>query len=144
MKPGVTGDILHASCVAVDGRGLLILGPSGAGKSALAIRLIALGAALVSDDRTRVTVREGVLEASCPSPAQKGLIEARGIGILHAPSVDAVPLRLAIDLAQPEPDRLPPFRTVTILGNQLPLVLHPQNDHFPDALMLYLRHGRQA
>ena len=137
-------DILHASCVAVDGRGLLILGPSGAGKSALAIRLLALGARLVSDDRTRIEAREDCLSASCPTPALQGMIEARGLGILRAPAVDSATLTLAVDLGQPETDRLPPFRTVTILGIPLPLVLHPQNDHFPDALMLYLRHGRQA
>lgn len=137
-------DILHASCVAVDGRGLLILGPSGAGKSTLAIRLVALGAALVSDDRTLVSVRDGRLVGDCPRAAMKGLIEARGIGLLRAPATESVPLTLAIDLGQPETDRLPPQRKVTILGIPLPLVLHPQNDHFPDALMLYLRHGRQA
>ena len=137
-------DILHASCVAVDGCGLLILGPSGAGKSALAIRLIALGAKLVSDDRTRVQAGAGRLTASCPNPALQGLVEARGLGILRAPAVDSVTLTLAIDLAQPEPERLPPQRRVTILGISLPLVLHPQNDHLGDALMLYLRHGRQA
>ena len=140
----MTDTVLHASCVAVDRRGLLILGPSGAGKSALAIRLVALGAQLVSDDRTRVTAKDGVLEASCPNPALQGLVEARGLGVLRAPTVDAVPLALAIDLGQPETERLPPRRTVTIRGIPLPLVLHPQNDHFPDALMLYLRHGRQA
>ena len=137
-------DILHASCVAVEGRGLLILGPSGAGKSGLAIRLIALGAALVSDDRTLVTTEGGDLIASCPRPALQGLIEARGLGLLQAPVADGARLVLAVDLSRPEPDRLPPFRTVTILGMALSLVLHPQNDHFPDALMLYLRHGRRA
>ncbi len=137
-------EILHASCIALDGRGLLILGPSGAGKSSLAIRMMALGASLVSDDRTLVFVRDGHLVGDCPRVAMKGLIEARGVGLLRAPAVDSVVLTLAIDLGQPEPDRLPPFRTVTILGIPLPLVLHPQNDHFPDALMLYLRHGRQA
>jgi HPr kinase/phosphorylase len=140
----VTGEILHASCVAFEGRGLLILGPSRSGKSSLAIRLIALGAVLVSDDRTRVTAREGRLTASCASPNIHGLIEARGIGLLRAPTVESAGLALAIDLGQTESDRLPPFRTVTILGCALSLVLHPQNDHFPDALMLYLRHGRQA
>jgi HPr kinase/phosphorylase len=137
-------EILHASCVAVDGRGLLILGPSGSGKSAISLRLIALGAVLVSDDRTLVTANAGRLTASCPNPALHGLIEARGLGILRAPCVDSVALALAVDLGQRETDRLPPQRRVTILGTELSLVLHPQNDHFPDALMLYLRHGRQA
>lgn len=140
----MTEEVLHASCVAVEGRGLLIQGPSGSGKSALAIRLIALGAVLVSDDRTRISAQEGRLIASCPSPAIRGLVESRGMGLLRAPCVESVPLHLAIELGQSETERLPPFRTVTILGVGLPLVLHPQNDHFPDALMLYLRHGRQA
>jgi HPr kinase/phosphorylase len=103
-----------------------------------------LGAALVSDDQTLVTPKGDVLTASCPNPALRGLVEARGLGLLRAPFVESVPLALALDLAQPETNRLPPSRTVTILGIPLSLVLHPQNDHFPDALMLYLRHGRQA
>ncbi|MGL4239464.1 HPr kinase/phosphorylase [Tabrizicola sp.] len=136
--------ILHASCVAVDGRGLLILGPSGAGKSSLAIRLLALGATLVSDDQTLVAVQDGHLTATCPKPAIRGLIEARGLGLLRAPVLDSARLVLVADLSQPETERLPPARTVTILGCTLALVLQVQNDHFPDALMLYLRHGRQA
>jgi HPr kinase/phosphorylase len=37
--------------VSVDGVGILIVGPSGSGKSTLAMKLIALGAFLVGDDR---------------------------------------------------------------------------------------------
>ncbi|MDA3887407.1 MAG: serine kinase, partial [Allgaiera sp.] len=59
--------ILHASCVALDGRGVLILGPSGAGKSGLALQLMALGARLVADDRTRLNPRAGRLIARAPS-----------------------------------------------------------------------------
>ena len=138
------GETLHATTVAIDGGGLLILGPSGAGKSSLALRLVSLGAALVSDDRTRLTVVGGELRATCPNADLLGLIEVRGVGVLRAPALPSAVIRLVADLGQPEPDRLPPRRTVTILGVALPLVLHPQNDHFPDALMLYLRHGRQA
>ena len=144
MTTRVTEDILHASCVSVEGRGLLILGPSGAGKSALALRLVSLGARLVSDDRTRVRVVEQALIASCPNPDLCGVIEARGIGLLRAPFLPETPVGLVTDLSQTETERLPPFRTVTILGIALSLVLHAQNDHFPDALMLYLRNGRQA
>jgi HPr kinase/phosphorylase len=140
----LTTEILHATSVAVDGRGLLILGPSGSGKSALALRLVSRGAALIADDRTRVERAEDRLVASCPNPDFAGLIEARGIGILRAPALALATLALVVDLGQVETDRLPPPRSVTILGVKLSLVLQVQNDHFPDALMLYLRHGRQA
>jgi HPr kinase/phosphorylase len=136
-------EVLHATCVAVAGRGLLILGPSGAGKSALALRMLSLGASLVADDRTELTADSGELTARCPA-AIRGLIEARGLGLLRADTVDSAPVVLVADLGRDEPDRLPPTRKITILGCEADLVLHPQNDHFPDALMLYLRHGRQA
>lgn len=141
---GPASQIVHASCVAVEGRGLLITGPSGAGKSSLAIRLLALGAGLVSDDRTAIWSEEGRVFARCPAPVIGGLIEARGIGLLHAPTVDSARITLVADLARRETERLPPFRKVTVLNCALPLVLQVQNDHFAEALMLYLRHGRQA
>jgi HPr kinase/phosphorylase len=139
----VTRALLHASCVAAFGRGLLILGPSGSGKSALALRLITLGAQLVADDQTDLAVEDGRLVARCP-PAIRGLIEARGVGLLRAEPLDAAPVVLVADLGQTEDQRLPPARRITILGYEADLVLHPQNDHFPDALMLYLRLGRQG
>lgn len=135
--------ILHATCVAVDGRGLLIIGPSGSGKSALGLRLMSLGARLVADDRTELVFRDGRLVARSPA-AIKGLIEARGVGILHAPTAGAAEVALVADLGQVEDQRLPPARRITILGCELDLVLQARNDHFPDALMLYLRFGRQA
>lgn len=139
----MTETILHASCVAVQGRGLLILGPSGSGKSALALRLLALGAGLVADDRTQLTAADGRLMARCPPPLL-GLIEARGVGLLRAEPLSAASVCLVADLGQTEDQRLPPHRRVTILGCELDLVLHPRNDHFPEALLLYLRNGRQT
>lgn len=135
--------ILHASCVAAGGRGLLILGPSGAGKSALALQLLALGASLVADDQTELAAKDGQLIARCPTPIT-GLIEARGVGLLAAPTVPEAEVVLVADLAQQENQRLPPRRKVTILGCEVDLVLQVQNGHFPAALMLYLLHGRQA
>lgn len=136
-------DILHATCVAVDGRGVLIVGPSGSGKSALALRLLSLGARLVADDRTEVTMTGGRLVARCPAQIA-GLIEARGVGLLRAPMVDRAEVALVADLGREEDQRLPPQRKITILGCDVSLVLQVRNDHFPDALMLYLRYGRQA
>jgi HPr kinase/phosphorylase len=137
-------EILHATCVAVAGRGLLILGASGSGKSALALRLISRGAALVSDDLTRLDLNHETLVARCPNLDLAGVIEARGTGILRAPSVESTEVVLAVDMGRIESDRLPPVRTITILGCAVDLVLRVPYDHFPDALMLYLRHGRQA
>jgi HPr kinase/phosphorylase len=86
--------------VAVEGRGVLLVGPSGAGKSALALRLIALGAELVADDRTLVARHGDRLVAAAPASGH-GLIEARGVGLLRLPALGAVPLALAVDLGQP-------------------------------------------
>ena len=135
--------ILHASAVSVKGRGLLIIGPSGSGKSALALQLMAWGADLVADDRTDVFLEAGRLMARCP-PTLSGLIEARGVGILRVPSTLPVEITLVADLGQPEPDRLPPQATVTILGQFCPLVHGKGNDHFPASVLCYLKNSRHA
>lgn len=116
----------------------MIFGPAGAGKSALALQLMALGASLVADDRTELRCSEGMLTAHCPSAIQ-GMIEARGIGILAAPARDQVPLVLAVDLGQSETERLPPRRKISLLGQNLDLVYAIQANHFPSALLCYLR-----
>src|ERR1051326_6191249 len=58
--------LVHASCVAVDGIGVLIRGPSGSGKSDLALRLIAGGADLVCDCYCELSVVAGRLIARAP------------------------------------------------------------------------------
>ena len=122
---------------------MLILGPSGSGKSALALQLIALGAVLVADDRTLIT-REGCqLHATAPATLS-GLIEARFVGLLNSPVVARVALTLAVDMAQTETERLPPIRSLSLAGVGLNLVHKVAVDHFPFALMCYVRQGRQA
>jgi HPr kinase/phosphorylase len=134
---------IHATCVALNRRGVLILGPSGSGKSALALQLMALGCALVSDDQTVLTPQDGTLTARAPA-ALKGRIEARGIGILAADAISAARIVLAVDLAQAETDRLPPERRVTIHGCSIPLVHRVESAHFPAAILQYLWAGRIA
>lgn len=143
MEAAADSQTVHASCVALDGRGLLILGASGAGKSALALSLMALGARLVADDRTILTAREDDLIATCP-PSLRGLIEARGLGILKADPVESVPLVLAVDMDQTEAHRLPPLRSITLLNRPITLVHSVPSPHFPAALAQYLRAGRQS
>ena len=137
---GAAGTVLHGCCVAVEGRGLLILGPSGSGKSSLALQLIALGAALVADDRTHLRREGDSLLASCP-PTLFGLIEARGIGILTCPAIQEARLVLAVDLGQRETERLPQSRNITVLGLPLDLVLGQEGSHFPSAVLLRLTSG---
>ena len=132
--------IQHASTVAVDGRAALILGGSGRGKSALALHLMAFGARLVADDRTELQVRDGQLFAAAPSRT-RGLIEARGVGILRADPAPPTPVHLAIDLEQTETERLPPVRHMSILGIDIALLHNCDSLHFPAAILQYLRHG---
>jgi HPr kinase/phosphorylase len=135
-------ETLHASCVAIGGRGVLLVGASGAGKSDLALRLIDRGAVLVGDDGVVVAARGGALHAS-PGPNIEGQIEVRGLGILAVPHVADVPLALCVALDQPVP-RMPaeylPMRIITGIG--LPVIaLDPFESSAPvkieKALALY-------
>ena len=134
---------LHASAVALDGRAALITGPSGSGKSALALALIAMGARLVADDGVILRRDGDRLLARAPDPI-RGLIEARGLGLLHADPLDDVPLALVVDLGATETERLPPWRTAMILGLPLPLLHKVESPHFAAGVRQYLAHGRSA
>lgn len=135
--------VLHASCVALDKSAVLILGASGAGKSSLALQLMAHGADLVSDDRTCIRNGSDGLLASAPATI-KGLIEARGLGVLVAAPCPVAHIRLIVDLDQIEPDRLPPKRNYNLLGQTLPLLHNVKAAHFAAAILLYLKGGRNA
>lgn len=141
---GATAVNLHASAVALDAEsGVLILGASGSGKSAMALQLMAFGARLVADDRVDLHLREGAIRASAPS-ALRGLIEARGVGLLGATPLDGARIVLVVDLDRTEGDRLPPDLHHVILGVSLPLARNCPMPHFPAAILQYLRGGRVA
>jgi len=113
---------LHATCIAIGGRGVLFTGRPGSGKSDLAYRLIDRGAELVSDDGTLVESRDGRLIASAPATIA-GRIEVRGLGILTLPFRASVPLALciAVDQAMPRmPEEELPHRAID--GLPLPLL----------------------
>ncbi|MBD3785846.1 MAG: serine kinase [Sphingomonadales bacterium] len=145
------GTVLHGSCVALGPpacdppRGVLILGPSGAGKSTLALRLMALGASLVADDQVAISPDpDGPgLIARAPDTI-RGLIEARGVGLLGATALAAAQLALVVDLGRDEAERLPPRRETVLLGRSLPLVLRVQHGHLDVAVLQWLRGGRVA
>jgi serine kinase of HPr protein (carbohydrate metabolism regulator) len=101
----LSSETIHASCVSINDRAVLIVGPSGSGKSDLALRLIDRGALLVSDDYTIVRRADGKLRAG-PPPNITGLIEVRGIGLVPMPFKSDVPVALMISLAE-QVERLP-------------------------------------
>jgi HPr kinase/phosphorylase len=140
-------DIIHASCVALDGRAVLILGASGQGKSTLALQLMALGAGLVADDRTVLsldaTAMPPCLQADAPPPL-RGMIEARGIGLLQAKAVGPCAVHLVVDLDRTETARLPDMRQISLLGQALPVFHRVDSPSFPAAILQYLKAGRSA
>ena len=117
----LSSETVHASTVAVEGRGVLITGPSGSGKSDLALRLLDRGYSLVSDDQTIVKRDGEQLIASAP-PNIAGKLEIRGIGIVEMETVSDVPVALLVELTS-EIRRLPDdSRERPVLGVPIPLV----------------------
>jgi len=134
---------LHATTVVIDQRALVLAGPAGSGKSTLAMRCMALGAQLLADDITWLGFTDEHLEARCP-PALANKIEARGVGILGADTCDPAPVCVVVDLGTDEQDRLPPFRTIQLLGCDIPILHKPATFYLAELLIHYVKYGRTA
>lgn len=113
-------ETVHATCVAIGGRGILLAGRSGCGKSDLALRLIDRGAQLVSDDYTLLRADEGRLIASAP-PTIAGRLEVRGVGLLDLAARPSAAVCLFADLER-VPERYPEPIAVTLAGIDLPAI----------------------
>lgn len=131
---------VHATCVALSDRAVLIQGQSGQGKSALGLQLLAYGCVLVADDQVQISRRDHDLVASPPHTIV-GLIEARGVGILNAIHQQEAKVVLVIDLDQTETERLPQRRSITLLGCELPLIYRIEAAHFAPAVLQILKAG---
>jgi len=131
--------LLHATAIAIDGAGVLLLGPSGSGKSDIALRLVDRAAKLVSDDAVFVDC-SGALPVLAAAPNIEDRLEVRGVGICVVKSIASAPLRLAVRLAA-EYERLPlPGQTTTICGYEVPsFVLDPFEMSAPIKLEFALR-----
>lgn len=127
--------LIHGTCIAIGGNGVLLVGKPGTGKSDLALRMIdqqgfglsgALrGAQLVADDQVVLRKSGDALIASAPA-ALAGRLEIRGLGIAELPVVAEVRLRLAVRLTPaPEIERLPDLgrSRLEVLGIAVPLIL---------------------
>ncbi len=121
MNIRLSSETVHASCVAIDGRAVLITGLSGSGKSDLTLRLLDRGFALVSDDQTLIKKTATRLTASAP-PAIRGKLEIRGIGIVEMDQIDDQPVALVVELTS-DIQRLPDdSRERPIMGVSIPLI----------------------
>ena len=119
--PRLSGETVHASTVAKDGRAVVITGLSGSGKSDLTLRLLDRGFTMVSDDRTLVKRDGNRLIASAPANIA-GKLEVRGIGIVDIDHIDNVPIAMLVELTGVV-ERLPDDnRERPILGVNLPLI----------------------
>ena len=119
---------IHASAILINERVLLVRGPSGSGKSTLVLQLLEqarqradIFTALISDDRVFLTRHGHHLIAGAPEPL-KGLIEARGLGLLQIPFEAAGVVGAVLEFdgdAARYPD---PALNIEIEGLALPLV----------------------
>ena len=110
--------VRQATCVAIDGRGLLIEGPPGSGKSTLALKLIDRGARLVGDDGVELGRTQGRVVAR-PVGRIAGLIEVRNVGLLTMPTIEA-PVALVLRLASDAPRFIEQAETADLLGVAIP------------------------
>jgi len=105
-----TSVVLGEACTPFGGpvdAAVLLIGRSEAGKSDVALRLIAMGAKLISDDQTALSDTGGRLHAGAP-PSLHGRMEVRGIGIIKVDAASPAPVILAVRLDEAAPiPRLP-------------------------------------
>ncbi|MGI9483563.1 MAG: HPr kinase/phosphorylase [Hyphomicrobiales bacterium] len=139
--------LIHATCIAVGGKGVLLLGKPGSGKSDLALRLIDepgrgtgdefLTAKHVADDQVRLT-RDGEKVLAQAPETLSGLLEIRGIGIVQVPYLPVVPVELVVELMNEEAVERMPDETQTrhyLLGLGVPRVaIDPANPSAPARL----------
>lgn len=109
----MSAQTVHANCLVVGTRGILVRGRSGSGKSELTDLLIEAAGVrgnlgvLVADDRVYLAARDGQLVARAPDTIS-GLMEVRGRGLVRTVSMSAAKVDLLVDL-KPEDaiERLP-------------------------------------
>ncbi|WP_422040547.1 HPr kinase/phosphorylase [Roseibium sp.] len=99
----MSAQTVHANCLVVGTRGILVRGRSGSGKSELTDLLIEAAGVkgnlgvLVADDRVYLSSLDGQLVARAPETIS-GLMEVRGRGVVKMLSMAAAKIDLLVDL----------------------------------------------
>ena len=119
--------IIHATCVDINGSGVLIVGRSGSGKSSLAINLLALGSKLVADDQCELVRKNNRCRISKPASLPKS-IEIRGVGLVSVPMVSETSLDWVVNMDKSEKERMPTPRFTEIGGHKVPTVFGKNMD----------------
>nr|WP_319385416.1 HPr kinase/phosphatase C-terminal domain-containing protein [uncultured Roseibium sp.] len=109
----MSAQTVHANCLVVGTRGIVVRGRSGSGKSELTDLLIEAArirgnlGVLVADDRVYLSSHDGQLVARAPETIS-GLMEVRGRGLVKTVSMSTAKVDLLVDL-KPEDaiERLP-------------------------------------
>ena len=119
--------IIHATCVDINGSGVLIVGRSGSGKSSLAINLLALGSKLVADDQCELVKKNNRFYIFKPASLPNS-IEIRGVGLVSVPMVVETSLDWVVNMDEAETERMPDLRFTEIDGYRVPTVFGKDMD----------------
>lgn len=131
----MTSQAVHANCLVIGTRGIVIRGRSGSGKSELTDTLIEAARSrgnlgiLVADDRVYLSPCRGQLAARVPETVS-GFLEVRGNGLVKTPFLPVAKVHLLVDLKPADTiERLPDDRVSpeTIDGVSVPACACPQN-----------------
>ena len=120
---------MHATCVDINGSGVLIVGRSGSGKSSLAINLLALGSTLVADDQCELVKKNNRFRISKPVSLPNS-IEIRGIGLVSVPMVVETSLDWVVNMDEAETQRMPDLQFTEIDGYRIPTIFGKNMDDF--------------
>ncbi|AGR41772.1 HPr(Ser) kinase/phosphatase [Spiroplasma diminutum] len=129
---------VHASCVNIFGKGVLLVGESGIGKSEITLDLVKTNHLFVGDDRIVITKKSNELYGKSHE-ILKNLVEVRGIGIVDVSQtngyqviLERTKIDLVIELTQfkkngiDDSERLGnTFVTYEILGVEVPYIKIP-------------------
>ena len=115
----MTDIAFQATCVSIQGRGLLITGPPGAGKSSLALALIDRGGVLIGDDSLLLRP-QGDRVLALPHPKTRGLIEVRNLGLIVFPVGDQAPIAMVVQLDDDAPRFVEQAMMRDLAGTKIP------------------------